>query len=160
MPAPAPYNAVSGRQNISTHAKRLRGDYEWLYRWSDEMTTDAQLNYKKLAQFVYRHCLSFRAAYEDLVDPKASAASKHAIRGEFASEGIAWQTDVSMMSDLAAIYTECQTVYAWCEANLPQSKSFATIQFDAQGNGSEQVIVVDKPAGFQTMIGQFRSLFD
>lgn len=159
MAAPAPYNGVSGRNNLSNYAIALRGHYEWLYRWSDEMNTDAQLDLKKLAQFIYRHCLGFQAAYAALNDANAGPVMAAAVRTEFADQGIAWPDDATMKADLTTINNACNTMYTWVENNFPQAKSFATRTFDAQGNEIEVPNVVTKPAGLQTRINQFRALF-
>lgn len=159
MPAPFPYEAVSGRSNIDQYAVQLYGNFMWLARWSNEINADADLDLKKIAQFAFKHCLGYRKAYEALTAVEASAVAKHAVRSVFAMKAVVWPTDAEMLADLAAIYNACGTIYNWIDANLPAAKSFSTRTFDATGKETEVPLTIAKPGAVQTRIAAFRALF-
>jgi hypothetical protein len=158
MPAPAPYDGVAGRVSLGQIAQNIVAHYKWLYRWSDEIGKDADLDLKKLAQLAFQHCRLFR----ELVTPFLPLASNipfvRALVSEFAWHGMEWATLAEMRSDLAAIYQECGALFVYVRDNVPEARSFATRTYDANGQEIEQATKVAKGA-VAVEVAKLRALF-
>ena len=159
MPAPFPYNAVAGIPNdpAESEAENLVAQYSWLARWSDEMNTDTDLDYKKLAQFAF-HCRKFRRWYDALQARGNTALDP--IQGAFLKRKMSWGNRAAMNSDLTDIYTAAGTIYDWIVANMQEARSYGTVSFDANfENQTDTPVRVVKPAAVSTRMQQFRGLF-
>ena len=160
MPAPFPYNAVSGVANdpAESEAENLVTQYSWLARWSDEMNKDADLDYKKLAQFTF-HCRQFRRWY-DALQARGAANIGDQIEGAFLRRKMRWLTPLLMRQDLQNIYTAAGTIYDWIVVNMQEARTYTAIQFDANfENQTDVPVKVPKPAPVSTRVQQFRGLF-
>lgn len=160
MPAPFPYNAISGVANdpAESEAENLVAQYAWLARWSDEMNKDADLDYKKLAQFAF-HCRRFRQWY-DALQVRGAANIGDQIEGAFLRRKMRWLTPLLMRQDLQDIYTASGTIYDWIVVNMQEARSYTTAQFDANfENQTDVPVKVAKPTAVATRVQQFRGLF-
>jgi len=160
MPAPFPYNAISGVANdpAESEAENLVAQYSWLARWSDEMNTDIDLDYKKLAQFAF-HCRKFKVWY-DALQARGAANIGDQIEGAFLRRKMKWGNRAAMNSDLTAIYDAAGAIYVWIVANMQEARSYTTAQFDANfENQTDVPVKVIKSAAVAIRIQQFRGLF-
>jgi hypothetical protein len=159
MPAPAPYDGVSGavQDPAESEALNLYRQYAWLYRWSNEMNTDADLDLKKLAQFAF-HCRKYRMWYDALV--ARGVPARAVIEGAFAFKKATWPTRAAMLQDLQAIYDGAGTIYDWIKVNATEARRYTTVTFDANFEvQSDEPIKVAKPPALATRVGAFRALF-
>lgn len=165
MPAPAPFDGVSGRVSLGQTAQNIVAHYKWLYRWSNEIGGDVPLNLKKLAQLAFQHARLFR----ELVTPFLPLANNQpfvrALISEFAWSGMEWATLAEMRTDLAAIYQKCGDLFTHVRDNVPEARSFAQRTYDVNGQEIETVTEISKnatPAVAQavTLTGELRALFE
>lgn len=158
MPAPYPYQAVSGAvvDPAESEALNLFRQYEWLARWSDEMNKDVDLNYKKLMQFVF-HMRQYRRWYA-LLQAKGVAALP-VIRGMFFFKKCQWATAADMTADLTAIYAECGLLFDWLKLNMPEARTYATLKMNDSDDLVDEPITAVKSVEFGTRIAAFRGLF-
>lgn len=160
MPAPAPYDGVAGAVNDPTESEALNlyRQYVWLYRWSDEMNTDADLDLKKLAQFAF-HCRQYRRWFDALT--ARGVAARPVIEGLFAMKKATWATRAAMLQDLQALYDGAGTIYDWIKANATEARRYTVATFDENFDvQSDEPIKVAKPAALATRVGAFRALFE
>lgn len=164
MPAPAPYDGVSGHVSLGQIAQNIVANYKWLYRWSNEIGIDPTLNLKKLAQLAFQHCRLFR----DLTTPFLPLATNQdfvrALVSEFAWSGMEWATLADMRTDLGAIYQKCGELFTHVRDNVPEARSFAQRTYDATGSEIETAIEIAKNANANaaqavTLTGELRALF-
>lgn len=157
MPAPAPYDGQAGRISLGQIAQNIVANYKWLYRWSNEIGADLDLDLKKLAQLAFQHCRLTR----DLIQPFVPLAAPllDALESEFARHGMKWPTRPAMVQDLQAIYQECGALFTYVRDNVPEARSFATRTYDANGQEIEQATKVSKAHPVVTEVAKLRALF-
>lgn len=164
MPAPAPYDGVSGRISLGQTAQNIVGHYKWLYRWSNEIGGDPTLNLKKLAQLAFQHCRLFR----DLATPFLPLANSpefvRALISEFGWSGMEWATLADMRTDLGAIFQKAVELFTHVRDNVPEARSFAQRTYDVNGNEIETAAEIAKNANANvaqavTLTGELRALF-
>ena len=159
MPAPQPYDGHSGVFDDPAErlAPALHAQYKWLFRWSDEMDSDTDLDLKKLAQFT-GHCRAFRQIYQEILT--LSAEESDAVDGFFAFKQCRWPSRAAMKADLDALSAACLTAADWIDANMPEIRTgFATLRLTAGGRHVDDSIKIAKSAGVATKVAQFRALF-
>lgn len=159
MPAPAPYEFVSGRLSIDGQAGQIYGNYGWLYRWSSEIGADTDLDLKKLAQLAV-HCKLYRAALDPFVPlAKQETPIVVALQDYFSAKGIKWADVDTMTADLTALYDGAGTLFDFLDQNLPAPRVFAERTYDANWQEVEQAVKVPKAQAFIDAVAALRALF-
>ena len=144
MPAPFPYEFVSGRRNLDSQCAQIFADYGWMARLSDEIVADAELDLKKLFQ-LHGHCRSYRVALDPFLPiEKQEEPIAVALMDFFSAKGIKWADEATMVADLVERHDAAGTLFDVIEAAFPAPRVFAERAFDAEGSEIEIVPKVDK----------------
>ena len=156
MVAPFPDFATAGGTAPTVIANNLFGHYTWMARWSEEITTDVDVDNKKFAQLVFVHCREF----DNLVVLPVDDAVATAVISRFAADGLEWPTPNDMKNDFQALKAEAATLYAWTLSNVGTSIDYATLSVDSGGVFLEvPTITTPKPPALQTRVQALRNLF-
>lgn len=145
MAIPFPPGAVAGAQSPGQKARQLLGDFVWLARWSDEIGSDADLNFKKLAQLAFFHC---RAWADAVVDQDTIRAFEVFAQIE---QGIEWKDRATMVSELQALKSDATAVFEHVRDNVPEARTFARRKLDLDGKEIEEALTASK-ADHQTAV--------
>ena len=159
MTAPFPYDGIAGAtlNPAEREAIDLYIAHTWVARLVNEMDQDADLNLKKIFQFVH-HSQMFVASFDALAARGPSSAP--VVSGFMQFKGSTWASNAAMNADLQAIRDKAEAGVNWIEANATEYKSgFATRMVNANGDESDVAIVTTKPAFIATYLAQFRALF-
>lgn len=157
MTAPFPHFVTAQEPSPGQTANVLFGHYVWIARWSDEISNDAQLDLKKLAQLAFIHCRVFA---ETVPTAPISDELIAAVVQKFASEGLEWVDLPTLKADFVAIKNASQTFYEWVRDNAPEAQNFAERTFNPNTNNEVEVAkVIAKPNAVQTRVAVIRALF-
>ena len=155
MVAPFPDFATAGGIAPTGIANEIFGHYTWIARWSQEITTDTDLDAKKYGQLTYIHCQEF----DRLVPATISDELASAIISRFALDGLEWATIADMRTDLGAIKAECASLYGWERNRSGPTMDYATLSVDENSQFIETPITSTKPAAVNTRVQDLRNLF-
>lgn len=159
MPAPYPYDAVSGRRSLRAIAGEIVANYCWLARWSDEIGNDADMDMKKLAQLAFQHCRLFRQELQPFLPFTAGSPLLPALEHAFARIGMSWPTRMDMRADLAAIFAECGNLYPFVRDNVPAARTLSSRVYDANGVETEDPVKIPKDPVIAAEVAKLRALF-
>ena len=155
MVAPFPDFATGGGTAPTQTANSLFNHYIWIARWSQEITTDTDLDAKKYGQLVYVHCREFDALVPATIIDELAAA----IISRFALDGLEWATIADMRADFAAIKAECASLYGWESNRSGPAMDYATLSVDTNGQFVEMPMISNKPAAVNNRVQDLRNLF-
>lgn len=182
MTIPFPYNATAGVPNDPAEPEiiALYSQMAWIARLSNEMNGAAELNLKRVFQLVL-HMRKYRSWFSKLdarrqregvsQDPdwafnRPAGQIGAMIRGFLMAEKMTWASQAAMLTDLAALNTNCGTFADWIEANAVEYKNGYTtatvVGTDADGVPivSDTAITSPMPAAFQTRVAALRANFN
>lgn len=144
MPAPFPYEFVSGRRNIDSQAAQIFGHYGWMARWSDEIVADADLDLKKLFQ-LREHCRMYREALAPFLPlEKLDAPIAVALLDYFSSKGVKFADEAAMATILTERHDAAGVLQGVIDVTFPAPRAFSQRAFDANGAEIEIVTKADK----------------
>lgn len=153
MVAPYPYEAVSGRISPAQRAADLCAHYAWLARWSQEISSDPDIDLKKVALLSLIHCRLFVALV-------GAIGSDAAVEAAFVVRNIAWGTRSLMAADLTAVSTAAQALFVWVRDNMPEARDPVTLKGDPTSTALiEEVRHLAKPHPVEARIAGLRATF-
>ena len=181
MTIPFPPSGVAGAalDPIYAEISELRAQMPPIARWAQELSTDVQMDLKKVRQLRF-HMRRYRAFFAKLdarrqreglsQDPdwpftRAAGEVGSILRGIMQFDKITWASQNAMLTDLNALANDCQTFGDWIDANETRYKDGSSTVIvtgqDADGTDivSDTPIVVAKPAAFQTRVAALRANF-
>lgn len=181
MTIPFPYNATAGVNNdpAEQEAFNLYINLAWIARLSQEVSTDTDLNLKRVFQLVL-HMRKYRSWFAKLDARRAREGASQdpdwpftrvageigsLIRGEFQKHKMIWASQPAMLTDINALNTNCGTFADWIEANASEYVSGYTkatvVGADPDGTPitSDEAITIPKPGAFQTRVVALRANF-
>lgn len=160
MAAPFPYEALEGAttDEAENEAKELYIHYAWMAKWSDRMAKDADLDLKKLVQFI-SHCHWFRRAHDALTT--RGTAALDIIEGVLLMKRLRFKDRATMVAVLNRLYQRAGEELRWFQAAMAAYKTgFAVMKFDDNWNRTDEPVRIEKTAEAASRIAAFRAEFD